>query len=123
MRKVKRGTLNPGQSSLVLDIRPAILSRGITHPTAFLQKLGINPNSVSKLLKGEACQINLIQLTKICTALRCEPNHLFARRDLHLDKDHPLMNLPQHRPVPDMMSVEEFLSKKSVEEVRRLLGR
>jgi DNA-binding Xre family transcriptional regulator len=123
MRKVKRGTLKPEQSSLVISILPVIQSRGIKHPTAFLRRLGICPGTATKLLKGEAPQISVNHLTKICVNLNCTPNDLFARRDMDLPPKHALTEIERLKPVSDMKTVEEFLSEKSVVEVRGMLRR
>jgi DNA-binding Xre family transcriptional regulator len=86
----KRGKLTPAESSIVLDLRPILAARNITQPTAYLLKIGINSNSIYKMLKGEAVQINFNQLTKLCLNLNCTPNDLFALRKMTLPINHQL---------------------------------
>ncbi len=47
----KRGKLTPAESSIVLDLRPILAARNITQPTAYLLKIGINSNTIYKMLK------------------------------------------------------------------------
>ncbi|MDI1257209.1 MAG: helix-turn-helix domain-containing protein [Flavobacterium sp.] len=123
MRRTKRGDIKPHQSSIVINIMPVLQARCIKFPDAYLKKLGISSTTTTKLLNGEASQISARTLTKICVALECTPNDLFALRDMPLHKSHPLLNLPDYKPVSDMMSVEEFFRGKTVEEVRKMLKR
>ena len=117
----KRGTLKPHHSSIVLNLKPVFAARNIKHPTAYLIGIGINNSTVSKMLRGDAVQVNFRQLTTMCINLKCTPNELFALRDLPLPKSHPLQKLRQFEPDKNQMTVDEFLSGKTVEEVEALL--
>lgn len=117
--KKKRGSLKPHQSSIVLHIKPILAARNILHLSAFLIKIGINNSAATKMLKGEAVQINFRQLTTLCTHLNCTPNDLFALRNIDLQQNHQLQQL---------QSVEEtvvnpttFFEGKSLEEIKELL--
>ena len=123
IRKKKRGTLKPNKSSIVLDLKNVLTARGITHPSAFLLKIGINVNSANKMLKGEAVQVNMKQLTTLCLNLNCTPNDLFALRDMELPQHHMLNQLEVHQPKATELTVKEWLAGKSVEEVRELMGK
>jgi DNA-binding Xre family transcriptional regulator len=92
--KKKRGTLKPNSSSIVLHLQPILMARNITKPYTYLTGIGISNNSVNKMLKGEAVQINFKQLTTLCTHLNCTPNDLFALRDLTPLPGHQLEKLP-----------------------------
>lgn len=123
IRKKKRGTLKPNKSSIVLDLKTVLTTRGITHPTTFLLKIGINNNSANKMLKGEAVQVNMKQLTALCLNLNCTPNDLFALRSMELPEHHALTSLQAYEPKADELTIKEWLAGKSVEEVRELMGK
>ena len=122
MRRPKRGDLTPEPSCIVINIIPVLRARGIKFPDAYLKKIGISSFSTTKLLRGEAIQIGVNQITKLCFHLNCTPNDLFALRDLELPPKHALHAIEKLKPVEEMKTVEESLREKSVEEVRRLLG-
>lgn len=121
IRRRKRGTLNPSNSSILLDLRSVLTARGISQPKAFLLKIGINTNSAHKMLKGKSVQVNMKQLTALCLNLNCTPNELFVVRDMQLPEHHALRNLEVYEERIDEQSVKEWLSGKSVEEVRELM--
>ena len=116
----KRGTLKPHNSSIILNLEPILKMRNITHPTAYLMKIGINNTAAVKMLKGEAVQFNFRQLTTLCQHLNCTPNDLLETREMALPAGHALEALA---PKESLMSVKEFLDGKSVEEVNALLSR
>lgn len=97
--------------------------RNVKHPSAYLIKLGLNPTSVSKMLKGEAVQLNFQQLTTMCFHLNCTPNDLFSLRDLKVAEGHALKALPVYAPKAKETTVTEWLAGKTVEEVRELMGK
>ncbi|MFY0482206.1 helix-turn-helix domain-containing protein [Flavobacterium sp. PLA-1-15] len=121
LRRGKRGTLKPNSSSIVLDLKTVLTTRGITQPSAFLLKIGINTNSANKMLKGQSVQVNMKQLTALCLNLNCTPNDLFAVRDIELPEHHALNGLALYKAKADEQSVAEWLAGKSVEEVRELM--
>lgn len=117
----KRGNLKPHSSSIVLNLKPVFAARNIIHPTAYLIKIGISTATVTKMLRGDSVQINFRQLTKMCVNLKCTPNELFALRDMDLPKGHPLHDLRLITPEERMMTVDEWLSSKTVDEVEAIL--
>jgi DNA-binding Xre family transcriptional regulator len=120
MRRNKRGTLQPHQSSIVINLAPVLAARNITYTTTYLMKIGINNVSATKLIKGKAVQINLNQLTLICLHLNCTPNDLFALRDMQLPPNHALHALkPVDVAPPD---INKWLVGKSIEEITALLA-
>ncbi len=123
MKRTKRGKLDPDQSSIVINLMSVMLSRGIKYPDAFLKRIGISSTSTTKLLRGEASQLNMKQLTRICLNLNCTPNDLFALRDMQLPPNHALNAIETLKPVSDMKTIEEFLGEKSVGEVKGMLRR
>ena len=123
LRKKKRGNLKPNKSSIVIDLRNVLATRNILQPYAFLSRIGINSNSANKLLKGEAVQVNMKQLTLLCFNLNCTPNDLFVLRDMELPELHALNRLAVYEPKADELSIKEWLAGKTVEEVRELMGK
>ncbi len=73
------------------------------------------------MLRGDAVQVNFRQLTKMCVNLKCTPNELFALRDMELPAGHPLHDLRLISPEERMMTVDEWLAGKTVEEVEAIL--
>ncbi|MGK4569104.1 helix-turn-helix domain-containing protein [Flavobacterium sp. 3HN19-14] len=84
-------------------------------------KAGINNRSLVKMMNGQAVQVNLRQLTILCTSLNCTPNDLFVLRDMQLPEHHALNNLEVAGSADDFPSVEEWLNGKSIEEVKNIL--
>ncbi|RZK00475.1 MAG: XRE family transcriptional regulator [Flavobacterium sp.] len=123
IRRKKRGNLKPDKSSLVVDLKSVLNSRGINQPTAFLLQIGISTTSVHKMLRGQTVQVNMKQLTALCLNLNCTPNDLFALRDMTLPKHHALNALQVYRPETNEQSLREWLAGKSLEEVRELMGK
>lgn len=123
MKKHKRTTVKVPKSSIVLNLEPIMTLRNVKYPSAFLVKLGLNPGSVSKMLKGEAVQLNFQQLTAMCYHLNCTPNDLFQLRELKVPDGHALKALPVFTPRAKEPTVTEWLAGKSVAEVRELMGK
>jgi DNA-binding Xre family transcriptional regulator len=121
IHRKKRGNLKPHNSSIVLNLKPVFAARNIMHPTAYLIKIGINSATASKILRGDAVQVNFRQLTTLCLNLNCTPNDLFALRDMQLPESHALQVLHSVTQEDGMMTVNDWLAGKTVEEVRELL--
>jgi DNA-binding Xre family transcriptional regulator len=121
MRKKKKGTLKPHQSSIILDLGPILKARNIRFPSAFLTNAGINNRTLTRMMKGEAVQVNFRQLTILCMNLNCTPNDLFVLRDMQLPELHALNALPVAGTDDNLPTVQEWLSGKSVAEIKTLL--
>ena len=119
MIRNKRGNLKPNANSIVLHLQPILALRNIVRQSAFLIKIGINSNSATKMLKGEAVQINLRQLTTLCVNLNCTPNDLFAQRDMRLADNHQLNKL--QRLEDKIENPLSFFEGKSIEEIKAFL--
>ena len=119
MLRKKRGNLKPDNSSIVLHIKPILAARNIIHPSAYLLKIGISNNSVTKMLKGEAVQLNFRQLTTLCTQLNCTPNDLLALRNIDLPQHHQLHQLQKHD--EEVKSADTFFDTKSLSEIKEIL--
>ena len=119
MIRNKRGSLQPNKNSLVLDLKPILAARSIAYSTTYLTKIGLNNVSVGKMLKGEAVQINLKQLTTLCTHLNCTPNDLFSLREMHLETNHQLLKL---RTLGDeVLNPLSVFEGKSMDEIETML--
>ena len=116
--KKKRGTLKPNSSSIVLHLQPILMARNITKPYTYLTGIGISNNSVNKMLKGEAVQINFNQLTKLCINLNCTPNDLFALRKMTLPINH---QLHQIRAIEkEIINPYDTFKEMSLQEIERM---
>jgi DNA-binding Xre family transcriptional regulator len=115
----KRGNLKPDQSTILLDLKPILMARNIIHPSAYLMKMGINSQTVTKMLSGRAVQLNFKQLTKLCVNLNCTPNDIFALRDMSLPNGHALNTL--HELNSPLVDINQWLQGKTVEEIRAIL--
>ena len=73
------------------------------------------------MLKGEIVQLNFNQMTVLCTNLNCSPNDLFALREMTLPEHHELNKVKPLKPKDETISVQEWLNKKSVDEVQEIL--
>lgn len=122
MKRQKRPAIHLPNSSIVLDLHPVLKARNIQFPFAFLLKNGLSSSMANKMLKGEAVQINFVQLTAICQSLNCTPNDIFALRDMPLPENHQLNALRNFNPAAKDKTVEDWMMGKSVEEVRRILS-
>lgn len=92
-------------------------ARGIEKAFTFLLKAGISSGSIKKILDGSVKQINIKNLTEICTQLRCTPNDLFTIEDPNLDVDHPLHKLAESKPDLD---IKNWLKKASIDEIMKV---
>lgn len=119
--KHKRKSVRIPHSSIVIDLKSIMVARNIAHPFTFLLKAGINNTTANKMLKGEAVQFNLKQLTDLCMQLNCTPNDLFALRDLPLPEHHALHEIQVLVPNKTIKTVKEWLSDKTLEEVKELM--
>jgi DNA-binding Xre family transcriptional regulator len=120
--KRKRSGIVIANSSIVLNLKPVFAARNIVHPYAYLLKIGINTTTANKILKGEAIQLNFNQMTLLCVNLNCTPNDLFALREMSLPSHHELNKIkPLTNNQEDMMTVKEWLTHKSVDEVHEIL--
>lgn len=118
-RRQKRGKLTPNASSVLLDLTAILAARSIVHPTAFLLKIGINRFSTTKILSGNAVQINFRQLTILCENLNCTPNDIFVRRDLQLPAHHQLNKLQDVN--AEKLDPRDILRGKSLDEIRDII--
>lgn len=121
MLKHKRSSIKIKKSSIVLNLEPVFKARNINSPFAYLLKIGINSNSANKMLKGEIVQLNFNQMTTLCVNLNCTPNDLFALREMSLPEFHELNKIKLLKEQDDTLSVNEWLNKKSVDEVQEIL--
>ena len=115
----KKGKLKLDESSIVLNIIPVLEARNITKPHAFLTKIGINNKMATKILSGNAIQLNFQQMTNICLHLNCTPNDLLAIRKMELPPHHALNALKKID--EQLPSIEEWLKGKTLAEVNALL--
>ncbi|WP_264566259.1 helix-turn-helix domain-containing protein [Flavobacterium sp. N3904] len=120
--KRKRSGIVIPKSSIVLNLKPVFAARNIVHPYAYLLKIGINTTTANKMLKGEAIQLNFNQMTLLCVNLNCTPNDLLALRAMSLPSHHELNKIkPLENNEESVMTVNEWLSHKSVDEVHDIL--
>jgi DNA-binding Xre family transcriptional regulator len=120
--KRKRSGIVIPKNSIVLDLKPVFAARNIVHPYAYLLKIGINTTTANKMLKGLAIQLNFNQMTLLCLNLNCTPNDLFALREMSLPSHHELNKIkPLTNHEESVMTVKEWLTHKSVDEVREIL--
>lgn len=120
MKRTKRGTLKPHNSSLVINLDSILRIRNIQTPFSYLIRLGISSTSASKILSGKAVQINLKQITSLCLNLNCTPNDIFSLRKMDLSPIHEL-NILNKIEDEDLPSIEEYLKGKSLKEIKEIL--
>ena len=118
--KVKRGTLKPHNSSIVLHLEPLFIARNIHTPLTFLIKNGISNTSAQKMLNGKSVQLNFRQLTHLCMAFNCAPNDLFALRKMDIPNNHALSVLTKYED-NTLQTLEEWTKSKSIAEIKELL--
>lgn len=119
MMRKKRGNLQPHECSIVLHLKPILAMRNIVFPTAYLIKIGINNSTATKMLKGEAVQLNFRQLSALCVNLNCTPNDLLALRQMHLADNHQLLQLQKVE--DEIENPYSFFEGKSVAEIKAFL--
>lgn len=123
MRKHKRTSISIPKSSLVLELQTVFNARNIQYPHSFLIKIGMSAGTATKMLRGNAVQINLKQLTALCQNLNCTPNDLFARRELPVAQNHELNVIREYFPDRPEPTIEEWMLGKSISEIRELLAK
>ena len=117
MIRKKRKPQPISQSDLRLNLQPMLKARGIEKAFTFLLKAGISSGSIKRILNGTTSQINIQNLTNLCTQLRCTPNDLFSIEDPNVDVDHPLQKLAETQPDLD---IKHWLKNASIEEIIRI---
>ena len=117
----KRSSIEIKECSIVLDLLPIMNARNIQTPFTFLLKIGISNSTASKMLKGKAVQVNFDQLTKLCLNLNCTPNDIMALRYLTVPENHALKVMRKLESHEEEKSVKEWMSGKSVAEVREMM--
>lgn len=117
----KRSSIEIKECSIVLDILPIMTARNVQYPFSFLLKIGMSNATASKMLKGEAVQINFDQLTKLCMNLNCTPNDIMALRYLPVPENHALKVMRKLESHDDEKTVKEWMMGKSVAEVREMM--
>ena len=85
----------------------------------YLIKIGINNSTATKMLKGEAVQLNFRQLSALCVNLNCTPNDLLALRQMHLADNHQLLQLQKVE--DEIENPYSFFEGKSVAEIKAFL--
>ncbi len=83
-----------------LNIKQVLLSKGIHQPYAWLRKIGISHGVVHKLLRNKQNRITVKQIGKMCEALYCTPNDLFAWYPSSPTVDVPHHPLQKLKPKP-----------------------
>ena len=121
MLKHKRSSIEIKECSIVLDLMPVFKSRNIQYPFSFLTDIGMSNTTASKMLKGEAVQINFTQLTKLCLGLNCTPNDIMALRYLSIPENHALKVIRKLESHEEFKSIDEWAMGKSFEEVREIM--
>ncbi len=61
---------------LKFNFKPMFDARGITHPVAYLRKLGVSPFTASYIANNKVKTLNLKAIEKICLRLNCTPHDL-----------------------------------------------
>lgn len=77
-------------------VRYLLESKGIANPYNFLIKSGFTPNVATRTLNGNAEQVKLRYINRLCKVLQCTPDDLFewyAGKDETLPDNHPLLKL------------------------------
>lgn len=119
MKLDKRGKLTPNQSTIILNLKPLLTARNIQFPLTYLVKIGINSKSASKILHGEAVQVNFKQLTALCINLNCTPNDLFSLRSIKLPENHQLKALRKLE--DEVVNPITVFENKSLEQIEKLM--
>jgi DNA-binding Xre family transcriptional regulator len=109
---------------LKLNIKYIATLRGYTKAYAFLMKIGFSHNTAQRLASGNAKNIPLDNLEKICIALRCTPNDVldWQADNQAIDADHPLHAL--NRDTARLKNLEKLksLPLDKLERLNELIG-
>ena len=119
--KKKRGNLKPDNSTLLLNLKPMLAARNILHPSAFLIKIGISRATATKILKDKSVSVSHKHMSALCQNLNCEPSNLYVVRDMQLPEGHALHALKTVEEVAELVSINEWLKNKSVQELKELM--
>ncbi len=109
---------------LYLNLQRILSQRGITSPNQLLIKYGFTPFTASRILNNKAAGLSNAQLEKLCLALRCTPNDLYAWEkpvDESVAKDHPLHALVPKPQRLDMVQQLRELPLDKLEQVRQFI--
>ncbi len=109
---------------LYFNIRRIISQRGIASPNKLLMKYGFTAYTASRILNNQVSGLSNEQLEKLCLALHCTPNDLYAWKkpsDGNITPDHPLHAL---LPKPESLNMVQQLQElplEKLEEIRKFI--
>lgn len=109
---------------LHFNLKQIISQRGITNPNQLLIKYGFTPYTASRLLNNKVAGLSNEQLEKVCLALRCTPNDVYAWQkpaDGNIAKDHPLHALVPKPQSINMIQQLQELPLEKLEAVRKFI--
>ena len=105
---------------LTLDIIRVCSEKGISNPKKFLRGLGFYPNAAAAIEKGKRVRIDYDQIEKLCIALHCTPNDLFAwKPGENMVHNHP-MNALIRSEKPSIPSLLRNLPPEKLDQLREL---
>jgi hypothetical protein len=111
---------------LQLRVRFLLESKGIPNPFNYLIKMGFTPNVATRVLNGKIERIGISQVNRLCTALVCTPNELFAwkpAKDESLSAQHPLLGLIRNDTPFNIIGKIEHLSMDQLKEVEQFISK
>lgn len=110
---------------LHFNLQQVIRQRGIANPNQLLIQYGFTPYTASRLLNNKLAGLSNAQLEKLCLALRCTPNDIYAWKkpaDGNISQDHPLHALVPKSQSLDMVQQLQELPLDKLEAIRKFIA-
>ncbi len=110
---------------LYINLVKAIHNRGFQNPNSFLIKAGFTYYTASRILNNIKGGLSYTDLEKICIALNCTPNDIFAWQppaNANIPADHPLQKLKPKEEGPTIQQQLQHLPQDKLDEVKKFIS-
>ncbi len=108
---------------LILDVERICKEKGISNPSVWLRGLGFHSKMVTLLMRRQSRRLDYRHLEKICLALHCTPDDLFAWQpdaDGAVAANHPLQALVRVGK-PDIQTLLRDIPSHKMDALRELM--
>jgi DNA-binding Xre family transcriptional regulator len=109
---------------LSFNLNPIFVARQITKPYSFLVKIGIAPNTATRIINNQVRIMRLDHIELLCQHLHCEPNDLLAYKPnnlIKLSENHPLNKLITKEDDTQWQETLRTMSLSQLKEITKII--
>ena len=112
---------------IFLNVKRLMDLRGIEKPYTFLHRNGFVRATSRTIANGNALEIKLEHIERLCVLLNCSPNDLFEWRPGKdappISETHPLRALKREKEVQNISEIVKDMPIEKMEEISEMLNR